>query len=59
MRVFTVEQIDELSKNKVYRTILDAPPPDFTALRKEADVFARWIAREHRKERESLRRARV
>jgi len=30
---------------------MNTPPPDFSARRKEADEFARWIAREHKKRR--------
>lgn len=59
MRVITQELRDALSKNKTYKLIVNTPPPDFSALRKEADEFARWIAREHKKERATLVRAGV
>ncbi len=51
MRVFTKEQYEELQNNKIYRMIMDAPPPDLSFLYREAEAFARWIAREHKKER--------
>ena len=54
MRIITQELRETLDKNKTYRLIVNTPPPDFSALRKEADEFARWIAREHKKERASL-----
>ena len=56
MRVFTKEQYEALQSNKIYRMIMDAPPPDFTFLYKEAETFARWIAREHRKERMAMQK---
>ena len=59
MRIITQELREALNKNKAYRLIVNTPPPDFSALRKEADDFARWIAREHKKERASLARDRV
>ena len=32
MRVFTKEQYEELQSNKIYRMIMDAPPPDLCGL---------------------------
>lgn len=57
MRVITPKLREVLNRNKAYRLIVNTPPPDFSALRKEADDFARWIAREHKKERALLARA--
>lgn len=59
MRVFTKEEMDTLQKNHAYRLIMNRPAPDMSELRKEAETFARWIAREHKKERENLARASV
>ena len=59
MRVFTKEEMDTLQKNPAYRLIMNRPAPDMSELRKEAETFARWIAREHKKERENLARASV
>ena len=59
MRIITQELREALNKNKAYRLIVNTPPPDFSALRKEADDFARWIAREHKRERASLARVGV
>ena len=56
MRVFTKEQYEELQSNKIYRMIMDAPPPDLSFLHREAQVFARWIAREHKKERAAMQK---
>lgn len=56
MRVFTKEQYEELQSNKIYRMIMDAPPPDLSFLYREAETFARWIAREHKKERAATQR---
>ena len=57
MRIITPEFRAALNRSKAYRIIINTPPPDFSALRKEADEFARWIALEHKRERESLTRA--
>ena len=57
VRVISKKLREALNRNKVYNLIVNTPPPDFTELRKEADEFARWIAREHKKERASLARA--
>ena len=54
MRIITQNLREMLNKSKTYKLIANTPPPDFSALRKEADEFARWIAREHKKERASL-----
>lgn len=59
MRVFTEEQMNELQNNPTYRLIMNTPPPDMSNLRREAATFARWIAHEHRKEREILAKASV
>jgi hypothetical protein len=59
MRVFTQEQMNEIQNNPAYRLIMNTPPPDMSSLRREAATFARWIAREHRKEREILAKASV
>ena len=56
MRFFTKELLDEMKKDKVYRIIMDTPPPDLTLARKDAKIFARWIAQEHHKERDRLKR---
>ena len=57
MRIITPEFREALNRSKAYRIMINTHPPDFSALRKEADEFARWIALEHKKERESLARA--
>ena len=54
MRVFTKEEMDTLQKNPAYRLIMNRPAPDMSVLRKDAEAFGRWIAREHKKERENL-----
>ena len=51
--------MDTLQNNPAYRLIMNRPAPDMSELRKEAETFARWIAREHKKERENLARASV
>ena len=56
MRFFTKELLDEMKKDKVYRIIMDTPPPDLTLARRNAKIFARWIAQEHHKERDRLKR---
>ena len=53
MRVLTKEQYDEIRSSKVYQMIMNEPPPDHSALHRDAEVFAKWIARIHKKERES------
>jgi hypothetical protein len=35
---------------------MDAPPPDLSFLYREAEAFARWIAREHKKERATMQK---
>ncbi len=57
MRYMTKEQLQELERNKVYQMIMNTPPPDHTALRRDAEIFARWIAREHKKERARLQQS--
>ncbi len=57
MRYMTKKQLLELARNKDYQMIMNAPPPDHTALRRDAEAFARWIEREHKKERASLQQA--
>ena len=54
MRIITDEMQEAINRNEAYRLIMSTPPPDFTALQREADSFAKWIAREHRKERAKL-----
>ena len=56
MRIITQDLREAMSKNKTYKLIVNTPPPDFSALRKEADEFARWIAREHKQVRALLSR---
>ena len=56
MRFFTKELVDEMEKDKVYRIIMNTPPPDLTLARKDAEIFARWIAQGHHKERARLKR---
>ena len=51
MRIITKELQEAMKKDETYRILMNTPPPDFTALQREADSFARWIAREHSKER--------
>lgn len=55
MRVLTKELLAEMEKDEVYHIIMNTPPPDLAVARKDAEIFARWIAREHRKERDRLR----
>ena len=50
MRLITKEMQEAINRNKAYRLIMSTPPPDFTSLQREADSFAKWIAREHCKE---------
>ena len=52
MRVLTKEQYDEIRNSKVYRMIMNEPPPDHTVLNRDAEAFAKWIARIHKKERD-------
>lgn len=54
MRIITKEMQEAINKNEAYRFIMATPPPDFTVLQREADSFARWIAREHSKERSQM-----
>ena len=54
MRVLTKEQYDEIRRSKVYQMIMNEPPPDHTALNRDAETFAKWIARIHKKERERM-----
>ena len=51
MRTISLEQLEEFKKHPAYRVIADARRPDHTALRRDAEQFARWIARQHKKER--------
>ena len=55
MRTITPELMKELEKNKFYRFFVDAPRPDYTRLKRESEIFERWIAREHAKERRMVR----
>ncbi len=57
MRYMTKKQLQELARNKDYQMIMNAPPPDRTALRRDAEAFARWIAHEHKKERTRLQQS--
>ena len=57
MRTMTPELLRELEKNKFYRFFVDTPRPDHARLRRESEIFERWIAREHAKERRMLREA--
>ena len=54
MRVLTKEQYDEIRSSKVYQMIMNEPPPNHTALNRDAETFAKWIARIHKKERERM-----
>ena len=54
MRLITKEMQEAINKDDTYRFLMATPPPDFTMLQREADSFAKWIAREHRKERAKL-----
>ena len=58
MRTMTPELLNELEKNKFYRYFVDAPRPDHARLKREAEIFERWIARKHAKERRMVREAR-
>ena len=53
MRAITFEQMNDIQRSETYRLIVDRPKPDHTLLRKEAERFAKWIARQHDKERAS------
>ena len=57
MRTITPELLRELEKNKFYRFFVDTPRPDHARLRHESEIFERWIAREHAKERRMVRGA--
>ncbi len=57
MRLITKEMQEAINKDDTYRFLMATPPPDFTMLQREADSFAKWIAREHRKERAKLDKA--
>ena len=59
MRTITPEIESELEKNKFYRFFVDAPQPDYTRLKRESELFERWIAREHAKERRMVREASI
>lgn len=59
MRVFSKELLAEMENDKVYHIIMNTPPPDLTLARKDARIFARWIAQEHRKERALLKQQAV
>ena len=59
MRVFSKELLAEMENDKVYHIIMNTPPPDLALARKDAKIFARWIAQEHRKERDLLKRQAV
>jgi hypothetical protein len=51
MRILTKEYLEKLKRSEAYQMIVNTPPPDLIKARKDAEIFARWIAREHRKER--------
>ena len=51
MRTMTSERMREIRDNPIFRRIAELGHPDHTALKREAEIFARWIARQHRKER--------
>ena len=53
MRIMTSEQLSEIRNSPVFRSLAAKGRPDFSALKKEADSFAKWIARQHKKEREA------
>ncbi len=55
MRILTPEYISTLQSNKDYIRLINTPPPDLSSVRKEAEVFSRWIAREHKRERANMR----
>lgn len=51
MRILTKEYLEELKRSEAYQMIVNTPPPDLSKARRDAEIFARWIAREHKKER--------
>jgi hypothetical protein len=51
LRTMTSERMCEIRDNPIFRRIAELGRPDHTALKREAESFARWIARQHRKER--------
>ena len=55
MRTITPELTRELENNKFYRFFVDTPRPDHSRLKRESEIFERWIAREHAKERRMVR----
>lgn len=55
MRALTFEQMHIIQQSETYRLIVDRPKPDHSLLRKEAERFAKWIARQHDKERASAK----
>ena len=55
MRTITPEYLEALNKNEVYKYIVNSPRPDHSKLEKESIQFARWLVREHMKERRMLR----
>lgn len=55
MRAITFEQMNEIQQSETYRLVVDRPKPDHSLLRKEAERFAKWIARQHDKERASAK----
>lgn len=51
MRTMTFQQLKDLRENPVLLKIAESGRPDHSELKKEAAIFAKWIAREHAKER--------
>lgn len=52
MRVSAKEQYDEIRRSTVYQTIMNEPMPDHAESNGNAEAFAKWIARMHKKERD-------
>jgi len=57
MRVFTEEQRKMMENSAMFKLLSASRPPDRTKLEKESSTFARWISRQHAKERARLAQA--
>ena len=57
MRVISKEYQAILDKSSAWNYIQNTPKPDFSELDKEVAKFERWIAKEHKKDRQLLREA--
>ena len=51
MRTLTSKQLREIRNNPIFRRIAELGRPDHTALKRDAESFAKWIALQHRRER--------